>query len=73
MKRIALEIDEDLFARCEKRARNNGKTLPQWILETLAMAEEAAYETARARAKDRLKRGLHLGGKPLSREELHER
>jgi len=37
------------------------------------VGKEDAYERARRQALALMRRGLPLGGKPLSREELHER
>jgi hypothetical protein len=41
-------------------------------IETLT-GEDEAYERAKRSALALLKKGFHLGGRPASRDELHER
>jgi hypothetical protein len=74
-KTLTLEMDEQLLHRAHRRAVDENKSVPAWVAElvqrTLDEADE--YEQNRRRALQRLESGFHLGGQPLSREELYDR
>ncbi|HSF18291.1 MAG TPA: DUF6364 family protein [Vicinamibacteria bacterium] len=74
-KNVTLKLDETLLKKCRQIAVSKDKSLSQWVAELMARAvdEQSGYARARRRALTRLDRGFHLGGKPLSRESLHER
>jgi hypothetical protein len=50
-------------------------TLSAWITSVLAgtVRRENDLSAVRERAIQRLEKGFHLGGKPVSRESLHAR
>lgn len=74
-KNITLKVDETLLKKCRQIAVSKEKSLSQWVVDLMsrAVAEQSGYARARRRALKRLEKGFHLGGKPLSRESLHER
>jgi hypothetical protein len=68
-------MDEELLAELRHRAVDAHMSLSAWIttmLESLVPLPSEIEET-RLRAIARMERGFHLGGKPLSRDELHAR
>ena len=71
-KTLTLEIDEQLLDRAHRRAVNENKSVPTWVAELLrrALDEAEDYEQDRSWALQHLDAGLHLGGHPLSHEEL---
>ena len=75
LKRVTIKLDEDVVRDCEEQARKAGKSLSDWILDelTTSLERQTAFETAKSKALMWLERGLPLGGKPLTREEAHER
>jgi hypothetical protein len=72
---VTLRMDEELLAELRHRAVDAHMSLSAWItmmLEALVPLTSEIEET-RVRAIARMERGFHLGGKPLSRDELHAR
>ena len=74
-KNVTIRLDEAILKKCRHRAIEDDKSLSQWITDVLVevVSEKDQYETARKRSIQRMERGFHLGGKPLSRDEIHER
>lgn len=74
-KTLTLEIDEQLLQRAQRRAVDENQSVPAWVAELLrrTLDESDEYERNRRRAMQRLETGFHLGGQPLSREDLHDR
>lgn len=72
---VTLRMDEELLAELRHRAVDAQMSLSAWITATLDSLVPRSGEMAatRARALTRMERGFHLGGKPLTREELHVR
>ena len=77
---IAIPIAPGLLARLRRLAGKQWKpyqTLIHELLERAATKElvnnDPEYQHARARALARLASGFHLGGRKMSREELHNR
>jgi hypothetical protein len=68
-------MDEAVLRRARLEAVKRDQSLSQWVAELIenAVEEDPQYEAARRSARRLMARGFHLGGKPLSREELHER
>jgi hypothetical protein len=68
-------MDEDLLKKWRRLALEKETTLSQWVTDevTRTLSKEERYEAARKNALKWLKKGFHLGGKPLTREECHER
>ena len=74
-KNVTLKIDESLLRKCRRIAVEKDKSLSQWITDLLVevVTREERFARARAGALKRLQSGFRLGGRPLSRQESHER
>jgi hypothetical protein len=74
-KNITLRLDEAILKEARHRAVGADQSLSQWVtgLITREVGKEEAYERARRRALNHMEKGLPLGGKPIPRDELHER
>ncbi|HUS90664.1 MAG TPA: YlcI/YnfO family protein [Phycisphaerae bacterium] len=74
-KNVTLRVDEAILKKARHQAVEADKSLSQWVIDLIAreVARDEAYEAAKRRALRRMERGLNLGGKPIPREELHER
>ncbi len=73
---ITLSLDKELIARAKILAARRRTSISKMLAEDLKMQIEQSerYETAKKKALFNLKKGLHLGGQPISaREELHDR
>ncbi len=72
---VTIRLDESVIKKCRHAAVEEDKSLSQWIARVLVkkISEKNEYIKARERALIRLKKGFHLGGKPLAREEIYER
>lgn len=74
-KNITLKLDQHLLHRVRHLAIDEDKSVSAWVTGLIehAVAERDRYEERRSRALQSLDEGVHLGGKPLAREELYER
>ncbi len=74
MKNVTLKLDEDLLNRVRHVAVDQDTSLSAWVANLIesALRERDSYEEVRSAALEDLGNPLHLGGKPLGREELHE-
>ncbi len=74
-KNVTLRLDEAVLRKARHAAVERDQSLSEWLaaLITSATSEADRAQSARARALDRMRKGLHLGGLPLSREETHGR
>jgi hypothetical protein len=72
---ITLRISEALLKRCRSVAAKQDKSLSQWVTGLMkgAVAGNDGLDQARQRAMQRLESGFKLGGRALSRSQLHER
>ena len=72
---VTLRMDEDLLADLRHRAVDAHMSLSAWITATLkAVSTPSSHmDEIRARAIKRMETGFHLGGKPISRKDLHAR
>ncbi len=75
LKNITLKIDDQILRRVRHLAVDENKSVSAWVSELIARAlhEADEYEQVRREAIDSLHGGFHLGGRPLSREEVHDR
>jgi hypothetical protein len=72
--KITIDLPDDLRKRLEALAKERKTTLDEIIIHRLNGILPAVKDPeAKRSALDRLHRGLHLGGKPLSREEVYQR
>jgi len=74
-KNITLRLGEAVLRKAKHLAVEQDKSLSQRVAELIAKCVERDedYAAARRRALARIDRGMHLGGRPLTREEAHER
>ncbi len=72
---VTIRLHEALVRRCRHAAVEEDKSLSQWIADQLskAVASREVRTDVRDRAVKRLERGFPLGGRPLSRDEAHDR
>jgi predicted DNA-binding protein len=75
LKNITLKIDDRILTRVRHLAVDENKSVSAWVTELIerTLNEADEYEQARREAIDTLHGGFHLGGRPLSREEVHDR
>jgi hypothetical protein len=74
-KNVTLRLDEAVFRKARHLAVENHQSLSQWLSDLIshAVATSVSFAEARKRALRRLASPLKLGGKPLTREQAHER
>ena len=74
-KNVTLRLDENLLIKARHAAIEKGFSLSQWMANLLnqAVNKDENLDRARKRAFYHLKKGYRLGGKPLTREEIHDR
>ncbi len=72
---LTLRLDDSVLRKARHLAVEEEKSLSQWVADLIAqsVARNQDYAAVRRRAVARLERGMRLGGKPLTREEAHER
>ncbi len=75
LKNITLKIDDQILTRVRHLVVDENKSVSAWVSELIerTLNEADDYEEARREAIDTLNEGFHLGGRPLSREEIHDR
>jgi hypothetical protein len=72
--RITIDLPDGIFARIKTAAARCRATIKNLVIEGLeAVLREKGPMTPPADALARLRQGYHLGGKPLTREEIHAR
>ena len=75
LKNITLKIDDHLLTRVRHLAVDENKSVSAWVSDLIerTLQEADDYEQVRHEAIETLSAGFHLGGCPLSREEVHAR
>ena len=75
LKNITLKIDDRILTRVRHLAVDENKSVSAWVTDLIerTLSEADEYEPARREAINTLNVGFHLGGRPLSREEVHDR
>jgi hypothetical protein len=72
--KTTIDLPDDVLHRAKIVAAQRRTTLKELFLSGLELAMKADSEPpARQAALSRLRQGLHLGGRPLTREQAHER
>ena len=74
-KNVTLRIDETLLHKARHQAIEEKKSFSRWLTELISktVGEKNNYQKARERALKRLKRGFHLGGRSMKREDIYDR
>ncbi len=72
---ITLSIDQALLTKLRVIAAQRSTSVSRMFADELSTIVEQAehYEQAKRAALDALETGFHPGGKPVARDELHER
>ena len=72
---VTLKLDDAVIRKARILAVKRDMSMSQWVtgLIVKSVRENPEYARARNQAIKILSTGLHLGGKPLSREQIHER
>ena len=71
---ITVALEQDLLRKARVLAAERGTSISRLLADELArlVNETEAYARARDAALAELDRGLRLGGRPASRDALHE-
>ncbi|MFT5190946.1 MAG: hypothetical protein ACI957_003983 [Verrucomicrobiales bacterium] len=74
-KNITLKLDERVLNRVRHLAVDEDKSVSAWVTDLVeeVVKDRDNYEDCRQKALRALDKGLHLGGRPLTREEVYER
>ena len=74
-KNITLSLDEAILRKARHAAVEADQSVSEWVADLIAgkVLTSGRSDSAREKALKRLKQGFHLGGKPFTREDLHER
>ena len=72
---VTLKIDSQLLKRIKILAAEEDTSISALMVTLLEekLNEKSDYERAKQRALLRMTQGFDLGGRPLSRDEIHER
>ena len=72
--KTTIDLPDEVLHRAKIVAAQRRTTLKDLFLSGLELVMKSdAEEPVRQAALTRLREGLHLGGKPLTREQIHER
>lgn len=72
--KTTIDLPDDVLHRAKIVAAQRRTTLKEMFLSGLELVMKTNSEApAREAAISRLAQGLHLGGRPLTREQTHER
>jgi hypothetical protein len=72
---LTVSLEKEVLRKGKVLAAMEGTSLSRLVSDKLheAIREKEAYIMAKKKALAQLKKGFHGGGRPASREELHER
>jgi hypothetical protein len=72
---ITLKLDKELIREARILAAEQGTSISALLAAKLeeAVRKRRDYEAAKKEALAILHKGLNMGGKPLTREQMHER
>jgi predicted transcriptional regulator len=72
---LTVQLDRDTVRKAKILAARRGTSVSALVAAQIkeSVQAEDAFEAARRSALELLERGFHLGGRRLSRDELHER
>jgi hypothetical protein len=72
---LTVQLDRETIRKAKVLAARRGTSVSALVAAEIraSVQSDDAYETARRAALERLDRGLHLGGRRVNRDELHER
>ena len=72
---LTVQLDRETIRKAKVLAARRGTSVSALVAAEIraTVQSDDAYEAARRAALERLDRGLHLGGRRVNRDELHER
>ncbi|HEX3357598.1 MAG TPA: DUF6364 family protein [Tepidisphaeraceae bacterium] len=72
-KNVTLRLDDAILQKARHEAVQQNRSLSQWLADLIlqAVSRDSDFTSAKRRAIKRLKKGLDLGGKPLTRDEIY--
>jgi hypothetical protein len=72
---VTLRLDDAVLRKARHIAVEHDQSLSQWVSSLICrtVSQDETFKSARRRALRRLGKGYRLGGRPLSRQEIHER
>ena len=72
---LTVKLDSATLRKARTLAARRGTSVSAMVAAQIqkSVETEDAYEAARRTALEWLRRGFHLGGRHVSRDELHER
>jgi len=72
---LTVQLDRETIRKAKILAAKRGTSVSSLVAAqiTESVRSDEAYDAARRTALELLERGLHLGGRRLNRDELHER
>ena len=72
---ITLKLDDAILEKARHKAVQQNQSLSQWVADVIlqTVGHDADYAAAKRRAIAHLRKGYRLGGKPLTRDQAHER
>lgn len=70
---ITLKLDESVLKKARIAAVESDKSVSEWVADLIlhATLKRERHESAKSQAIKRLKQGFHLGGAPLSRDDIY--
>jgi len=71
--KTTIELPDQLVQRAKVAAARRNTTLKMLVRNGLEMALREENAPGDEQALNRLRQGYHLGGAPMTREEVHER
>jgi hypothetical protein len=73
LKNITLRLDEGVLKEAKRAALEADQSVSQWVADRIAEAvlKRSQRATARRRVLEVLDKTFHLGGKPLTRDEIY--
>ena len=74
-KNVTLRLEEAILKQAKHRAVEADKSLSRWVADLIAreVGRSSGYHEAMQRMLNRMERCFHLGGRPIPRDQLHER
>ena len=72
---LTVSLDKQLIQKLRVIAAERSTSISRMLSDELRRIVERSeqYQNAKRRALETLETGLHLGGKPATRDELHDR
>lgn len=72
---VTLRLDEAVLRKARHAAVEEDQSLSEWVTRQIldSLSRRERLSKARRRALQRLDNGFRLGGRPLNRDEVHER